>query len=130
MEPIFKEYFVETRDGIKIYTYAILPDASRTYPVVVQRSPYVDAEKQETADFAKQKTATYASWLESGYAIVVQHCRGTGRSEGDFIPYRNERNDFWNGFASNPFMAASCICLEEATLLPFIFCTWTTTLLM
>jgi putative CocE/NonD family hydrolase len=28
-----------------------------------------------------------------GYAIVYQECRGTGRSEGDCIPYTNERND-------------------------------------
>lgn len=31
--------------------------------------------------------------LEAGYALVVQDCRGTHRSEGDFIPHMADRTD-------------------------------------
>ncbi|MGQ4386531.1 CocE/NonD family hydrolase [Streptomyces sp. SAS_270] len=31
--------------------------------------------------------------LEAGYALVVQDCRGTHRSEGEFVPHMADRND-------------------------------------
>jgi putative CocE/NonD family hydrolase len=31
--------------------------------------------------------------LEAGYAVVMQDCRGTFRSEGDFVPHAADRTD-------------------------------------
>lgn len=33
----------------------------------------------------------YKSSLSHGYAVVIRHCRGRGKSDGDCIPYINER---------------------------------------
>ena len=81
---IVKEFHVAMSDGVKIYTYVQLPSETGTFPVIFRRNPYVGKEINMT-DLQKEDT--------HGYAIVTQHCRGCGRSEGDCIPYVNERQD-------------------------------------
>jgi predicted acyl esterase len=46
--------------------------------------------EQEVADLYLEKKE---KWLQRGYAFVHQHCRGRGKSTGDFVPYINERED-------------------------------------
>ena len=78
------ECFVEMRDGVKLYTLIMLPEATGKFPVIIKRTPYCDTETDiETI----KHEATH------GYAVVRQHCRGTGKSEGVCIAYKNERND-------------------------------------
>ena len=81
---IVKEFHVAMSDGVKIYTYVQLPSETGTFPIIFRRNPYVGKEINMT-DLQKEDT--------HGYAIVTQHCRGCGRSEGDCIPYVNERQD-------------------------------------
>ena len=78
------EYMVPMRDGIKLYTLVQLPVSDRKLPVIVKRNPYADGALDMEA-FRTENT--------HGYAVVYQDCRGTGRSEGDCIPYINEHND-------------------------------------
>ena len=80
----FQEYFVEMADGVKLYTWVVLPEKAGRYPVIVCRNPYVET---------KADPAEYQDYDPMGYARVFQHCRGCGASEGDCIPYINERND-------------------------------------
>lgn len=80
----FQEYFVEMPDGVKLYTWVVLPEKAGRYPTIVSRNPYVDA---------KADPAEYQEYDPMGYVRVFQHCRGCGASEGDCIPYINERND-------------------------------------
>jgi len=84
MKNQIRETYVEMRDGIKLYTIVQLPETGSCFPVIVVRDPYVTKEINRQA-------------MENeplhGYAVVTQHCRGCGRSEGECIPYINERND-------------------------------------
>ncbi|MBO7341774.1 MAG: CocE/NonD family hydrolase [Clostridia bacterium] len=81
-------------DGAELFTVVCLPDEVGTFPTVLFRKPYQDAEvnmtEQEVADLYLEKKE---KWLARGYAFVHQHCRGRGKSTGDFVPYINERED-------------------------------------
>lgn len=76
-------------DGTRLYTYGVRPAAGVTCPIVIQRTPYVPEEKPDIEAFAKAQ----AEALARRYAYVVQHCRGCGMSEGEWIPYEDERAD-------------------------------------
>ncbi len=81
-------------EGIKLFTVVLLPDSIGKFPVVIIRSPYVDRyENVEEENIAVEYLNEHKNWLKNGYAVVIQHCRGRGKSEGDCIPYINERED-------------------------------------
>ncbi len=74
---------VRMRDGIGLETELYVPRREGRYPTLLIRVPY------GLRGFA---TAAEA-YAERGYNCVIQACRGTGRSEGEFDPLANERND-------------------------------------
>ena len=78
------EYMVPMRDGVRLYTLVQLPVTGQKLPVIIKRNPYA-GDVLDLEAYRKENT--------HGYAVVYQECRGTGRSEGDFIPYINEHND-------------------------------------
>ena len=81
-------------NGAELFTVVCLPQSCGTFPTVIYRSPYVDAAEQQTEDeICADKLREYRSWLDNGYAVVFQHCRGRGKSGGDCIPYIYERED-------------------------------------
>jgi len=87
----FFEY-LETGNA-KLFTVVCLPDDGR-FPTVIFRSPYVDdAENKTEAEICAEKLCEYSKWLDNGYAVVLQHCRGRGKSSGDCVPYIYERED-------------------------------------
>ncbi|MBE6574339.1 MAG: CocE/NonD family hydrolase [Ruminococcaceae bacterium] len=92
MKKVYCEYL--DVNGIKLFTVICLPDENGKFPIVITRSPYVDhfenKSDKEMCDFWYEDSA---KWTNRGYALVHQHCRGRGKSEGDCIPYVNERND-------------------------------------
>jgi predicted acyl esterase len=70
-------------DGAKLATDVYHPGGDGPHPAVLMRTPY---------------SAQQASWLGEGMAargfvVVLQDVRGQGRSEGQFIPFLNERAD-------------------------------------
>ncbi|MBQ9099140.1 MAG: CocE/NonD family hydrolase [Clostridia bacterium] len=80
--------------GAQLFTAVLLPDEKGSFPTVIVRTPYVDAtEQMEEQEICQQYRASHAPWLSRGYAVVLQHCRGRGKSSGDCIPYINERDD-------------------------------------
>ena len=85
---VFEE-MVPMPDGTRIYTYGVRPDDGSKCAIVLKRTPYVAEKRPDLEDFAKSQ----ASNLKRGYAYVVQHCRGCGMSEGDWVPYESERAD-------------------------------------
>lgn len=87
MERYFKEHSVAMSDGVKLYTYTILPEKNGTFPIVFYRTPYREIRS------ASECIESHQAMLDDGYAVVYQHCRGTGGSQGDFIPYIHERKD-------------------------------------
>ncbi len=85
--------FIES-EGIKLYTMCLLPDKVGKFPVVLLRSPYVDSFENTTDSQTLSAAANdYAAFLDNGYAVIYQHCRGRGKSDGDCVPYINERTD-------------------------------------
>ena len=94
MSAYFAKYDYLSAEGADLFTVTLLPDQEGQYPTVIRRSPYVDRyEKISEEDIMEELLTTQADWLANGYAVVFQHCRGRGKSSGDFIPYINERAD-------------------------------------
>ena len=78
-----RRHLVPMRDGVRLRTDHYAPDLSGA-PTVLVRTPYgLDAALGLLA----------RTVAEQGFHVVVQSCRGTGDSEGDFEPMRHERAD-------------------------------------
>ena len=57
------------------------------------------------------------SWLDAGYAFLFQHCRGQGKSTGEFVPYIHEREDglaFREWIRCQPFYNGELYLLGES----------------
>jgi uncharacterized protein len=81
---------VQMRDGVRLTADVFRPRASGRYPVILIRTPY---DKHVTAA-QMGGSATDPLWAaRSGYVAVVQDVRGTGGSEGDLHPLRDEAED-------------------------------------
>lgn len=81
-------------NGEGLFTAVCLPQETGKFPVVIMRSPYVDYAETMGEDEAVAKALeTHGYFVEHGYALVYQHCRGCGKSGGQFIPYDYERDD-------------------------------------
>jgi uncharacterized protein len=72
------------RDGVALLTDRYWPRGGGREPVIVMRSPY-----------GRDSVWALAARLfaERGYQVILQSCRGTGGSEGDFDAYRHEQQD-------------------------------------
>ena len=81
-------------DGVALLTDRYWPRGGGREPVIVMRSPY-----------GRDTVWALAARLfaERGYQVILQSCRGTGGSQGDFDAYRHERQD---GLATLAWIAA------------------------
>lgn len=106
---VVKTYYLP-HDGVELFTMAVLPSDKAKYPTVIIRSPYeAHHENLNDEELEECLKRTFKKWTENGYALVFQHCRGTGKSSGDsdaFIYEREEglalqewvrHQDFYNG---------------------------------
>jgi putative hydrolase, CocE/NonD family len=85
------KYMVPMRDGIKLLTYVTLPgDGTGRYAILLSRNPYCPAPEADEPEVAEGEDSPIAA---VGFASVDQHCRGKGGSEGECIPFINERED-------------------------------------
>ena len=71
------------RDGIKLATDLYKPEGEERLPVILIRTPY---NKEGNA-------AIGAEGVKRGYVIVVQDCRGRFASEGENLPFHNDKAD-------------------------------------
>ena len=77
-----------------LFTLICLPDNDGKFPTVIMRSPYVKADKNlSEEELCQNALKAFEPWTQNGYAVVFQHCRGKGKSTGDYIPYIFERED-------------------------------------
>src|ERR1700686_566837 len=74
---------VAMRDGVKLATSIYLPQGQGPWPVVLVRTPY-GKDLQATGN---------ALWTNRDYALVVQDCRGTFKSEGEYRPFMTDHVD-------------------------------------
>ncbi len=82
---------VRMRDGVRLATDVYRPAAPGRYPVIMLRTPY--GLRLGQGCFAPGLSAGMAFWAEHGYVAVSQDARGTFRSEGEFRPIFQERDD-------------------------------------
>lgn len=81
-------------DGAELFTIICLPNDKDKFPTIILRSPYVDIEEPiSEQQLCLDKAEAHKCFLDNGYAVVIQHCRGRGKSTGDCIPYIYERED-------------------------------------
>ncbi|REJ11711.1 MAG: hydrolase [Paenibacillaceae bacterium] len=80
-----KTYFVEMSDGVRLATHVHFPEGGGPWPVIFSRSPYPGMLPfwHEQAKF----------WTARDYVFVMQECRGTGASEGEWVPFVHEERD-------------------------------------
>ncbi|MBS2015633.1 MAG: CocE/NonD family hydrolase [Deltaproteobacteria bacterium] len=89
------EYRIPMRDGVKLFTVAYVPkDASRTYPIMLQRTPYsvqpygVDNYPSDRNGRGLRRFAPSAGFVKEGFIFVHQDVRGRLMSEGTFVDIR------------------------------------------
>ena len=81
-------------DEANLFTIIALPNKNGKFPTVIYRNPYFDQhEKMSEKEVYEDLKQVFDTWVNNGYAVVLQHCRGTGKSSGECIPYINERKD-------------------------------------
>ncbi|MBO5958486.1 MAG: CocE/NonD family hydrolase, partial [Lentisphaeria bacterium] len=85
---ILEEQMMPMRDGVRLYTLIVRPANMEKVPLILQRTPYGGTRPvfQETCDW-------FYSSFKNGFGVVLQHCRGTGRSEGKNLTYQQEEKD-------------------------------------
>lgn len=75
---------VRMRDGVILYADIYRPSSPGKYPVLLTRLPY-----------GKQAIVFQNSWalVQAGYVVIIQDCRGTFTSEGQFNYCFHEGDD-------------------------------------
>jgi len=71
-----------TRDGVTLRATVYRTGEPR--PVVLVRNPYGEM---------MTRSIPVAPLTDAGFAVVIQDCRGSGQSDGDFVPFEAEEND-------------------------------------
>ena len=93
---------VAMRDGVRLATDVYLParsgEGSGRWPVLMERTPYgktLDSNWEHTAADQRMKSRAEVAqfFVDHGYAVVYQDCRGRYDSEGVFVKYVNEPDD-------------------------------------
>ena len=92
---------VTMRDGVQLAANIWRPKGEGRYPVILMRSPY--GKMDEKLDEARRYTA-------AGYVMVVQDCRGRGKSEGAWDPFRYDVED---GFDTQEWVGQQPWCNGE-----------------
>ncbi len=78
------EYYMKMPDGIGLYTRAVVPKGKDKYPIVFIRDPY---EKRHYGNPHDIDSYNDDQFINNGFAVVLQHCRGVADSEGECHPY-------------------------------------------
>ncbi len=85
------------RDGVDLYANVFRPAAVGRYPSLLVRTPYGKGS---------DLSSNYRSFVEHGYAVVVQDVRGRHESDGHFNSFRQEGPDGYdtlNWIAEQPW---------------------------
>ncbi|MFN9810641.1 MAG: CocE/NonD family hydrolase [Deltaproteobacteria bacterium] len=78
---------VAMRDGVRLDARVLLPpEGSGPWPTLLLRSPYLGGGSDG-------HVSIFGGFLDRGYALVLQACRGTGDSEGALEPLVQEFPD-------------------------------------
>lgn len=116
----FSEIMLGVSDGVKLRTMIWRPRIPGALPVILQRSCYPHSE--EILKIDGQELA------RRGFCFILQWCRGTGGSEGEWVPNDYERRDGLDtlqwleeqsfagavGYWGNSYLAYTGWCMADA----------------
>ena len=93
-----RDLMVPARDGVMLATDVYRPDGPGPFAVLLERTPYdksAPSRSERTAAVARPRSRTEvaAYFVEHGYAVAYQDCRGRYRSGGHFAKYLSEAED-------------------------------------
>lgn len=78
------EFMIPMRDGVRLMTSVFVPnDTTRTYPMLMKRTPYNVAPYGK--DKYPAKLGPSEHFVKAGYIFVNQDVRGRFASEGEFV---------------------------------------------
>ncbi len=77
------------RDGVTLYTDVYRPSAEGRFPVLLTRTPY--GKDLILSNIFQSMHRLRA--VRAGYVVIIQDCRGTFSSEGQFEYCFHERKD-------------------------------------
>jgi putative CocE/NonD family hydrolase len=87
------EYKIPMRDGVNLFTAAYVPkDASRTYPMLLQRTPY-SVRPYGASNYPPSPRGPMQYYAKEAFIFVYQDVRGRNASEGEFVHVRPHRTD-------------------------------------
>lgn len=72
-------------DGVRLLTISRTPASTGPFPTILMRSCY--PHQEPLLDLYSEE------FSKRGFAFVYQFCRGTGKSEGEWVPNIHERQD-------------------------------------
>jgi putative CocE/NonD family hydrolase len=95
---IERDIAITARDGVQLANDLYRPNGPRRFPVILERTPYDKSapsrSERTAADPTPLSRATVAThFVEAGYAVVYQDCRGRYCSGGSFTKYLSEADD-------------------------------------
>ena len=96
---IRRNVMVPMRDGVDLSTDIYLPASTGPFPALLMRTIY-DKTAESNVEWVPR-------FVERGYAVVMQDCRGKYASEGEWEAYVNEAQD---GFDCQEWIGAQPWC--------------------
>ena len=102
------------RDGTKLFTSYYVPrDTTRTYPILMQRTPYNIEPGGE--DGVNAFVGLGAHFVEEGYILAFQDVRGKYMSEGEFVDVRpHDPDKTYGALWDTNYVAGNAIYLTSA----------------
>src|SRR3984885_1732668 len=99
-----RDLMVTASDGVRLATDISRPAAAGPFPVILERTPYdktAPSRSEITATDAKPRSreAVARYFVDAGYTVAYQDCRGRYRSEGGFTKYLSEAADGYDTLA-------------------------------
>lgn len=94
-----QEFMVEMSDGCRLATDVYLGTSDeQSRPVLLERTPYGKRSSRDSDQSIHDQPTPLPSeiaefFLDRGYIVIRQDCRGRGNSEGEFVKYLNEGQD-------------------------------------
>lgn len=100
---VLSDVMIPMRDGVQLAADIHLPArdgvaAPGAFPVVLERTPYGKCEPSRaeldlgmSQPYARDELAAY--FVQDGYVVVYQDCRGRHASQGEFEKYLSESSD-------------------------------------
>jgi uncharacterized protein len=99
-----RDLMVRARDGVGLATDVYRPPGAGSFPVLLERTPYdksAPSRSERTASVAapRSRAEVAAYFVQHGYAVVYQDCRGRYKSGGRFTKYLSEAEDGYDTLA-------------------------------